>query len=926
MFAEVAGVSFSEVNVGGYTDEATLLFGNFNATDGATSWAGGPGDASFASSDGDVWINTLSYTPPTETPLHGSLDALMMMQLIGESLGLSRPGLYTDAGPISYATHADFVQDSAQFTVMSPFGAEETGASALRPDTLGLHDIQTLQQIYGVNLTTRTGADTYGFGTTAGPIYDFDLNLDPMLTIWDAGGIDTLDLSRYSAAQTVSLIAGSQSSVGGFTSNLSIAFGTVIEHAIGGRGADAITGNTAANLLRGGGGRDTLFGGHGHDTLEGGAGSDTLYGGAGNDVLRGDSTAGTPPPPFGFGLATLNPATGASLQATGIDLFLQPTFTLELIWRQNSDDDPGPIARFGNLVLHRHADGGGSLEFEDAAVDGFVNDILPTALFDGGLHRLTLSYDDVEGRLAVWLDGARIAERIFVVGTRNLSTNGDVTLSDYASVGDIRMFDQVRSAQEIWDMAWTPLPDPATTGGLLANWRGDGSGSLINHLPSLPVLTAVGAVGAATASFEAVGAGNLMVGGAGDDIYHVFNPLDVVLEAPGDGLDHIIASVSFALAADQSVEWMTAAAGSGGIALTGNALANRFISNAAYADTLTGGAGNDTFAVYHAGDRVIEAAGGGTDRIDAYANHVLFANSSVEFIYAMGSAGRSLTGNALANRFISNAAYADTLTGGAGNDTFAVYHAGDRVIEAAGGGTDRIDAYANHVLFANSSVEFIYAMGSAGRSLTGNALANRFISNAAYADTLTGGAGNDTYHLHNAGDRVIERASGGTDVIYSSVHYTLANAVSVEELRASNSVGLRLTGNALNQQIHGGKGRDTLEGGGGQDRLFGGADKQADRFVFRSLSDSATGAGRDLIYQFQSGIDQIDLRAMDANTTRSGNQAFVFSADGPKAFGLWLVTSSSGVLVRIDATGDARADSEIWISGVTRAVQGDFLL
>jgi Ca2+-binding RTX toxin-like protein len=400
-------------------------------------------------------------------------------------------------------------------------------------------------------------------------------------------------------------------------------------------------------------------------------------------------------------------------------------------------------------------------------------------------------------------------------------------------------------------MAWTPLPDPATTGGLLANWRGDGSGSLINHLPSLPVLTAVGAVGAATASFEAVGAGNLMVGGAGDDIYHVFNPLDVVLEAPGDGLDHIIASVSFALAADQSVEWMTAAAGSGGIALTGNALANRFISNAAYADTLTGGAGNDTFAVYHAGDRVIEAAGGGTDRIDAYANHVLFANSSVEFIYAMGSAGRSLTGNALANRFISN---------------------------------------------------------------------------AAYADTLTGGAGNDTYHLHNAGDRVIERASGGTDVIYSSVHYTLANAVSVEELRASNSVGLRLTGNALNQQIHGGKGRDTLEGGGGQDRLFGGADKQADRFVFRSLSDSATGAGRDLIYQFQSGIDQIDLRAMDANTTRSGNQAFVFSADGPKAFGLWLVTSSSGVLVRIDATGDARADSEIWISGVTRAVQGDFLL
>jgi Ca2+-binding RTX toxin-like protein len=99
---------------------------------------------------------------------------------------------------------------------------------------------------------------------------------------------------------------------------------------------------------------------------------------------------------------------------------------------------------------------------------------------------------------------------------------------------------------------------------------------------------------------------------------------------------------------------------------------------------------------------VIEAAGGGTDRIDAYANHALFANSSVEFIYAMGSAGRSLTGNALANRFISNAAHADTLIGGAGNDTYAVHHAGDRVIEATAGGTDRIDAYANHTLRAGS--------------------------------------------------------------------------------------------------------------------------------------------------------------------------------------------------------------------------------
>jgi Ca2+-binding RTX toxin-like protein len=398
-----------------------------------------------------------------------------------------------------------------------------------------------------------------------------------------------------------------------------------------------------------------------------------------------------------------------------------------------------------------------------------------------------------------------------------------------------------------------------------------------------------------------------------------------VIEGAGGGTDRIDAFANHVLATNSEVEFLYAM-GSAGRSLTGNALANRFISNAALADTLTGGAGNDTYAVYHSGDRVIEVAGGGTDRVDAFANHVLAANSAVEFIYAMGSAGRSLTGNALANRFISNAAHADILTGGAGNDTYAVYHSGDRVIEGAGGGTDRIDAFANHVLAANSGVEFIYAMGSAGRSLTGNALVNRFISNAVHADTLTGGAGNDIYHLHNAADRVIEGVGGGTDVIYSSAHYTLASTMFIEELRASTGAGLRLTGNALNQQIHGGTGRDTLEGGGGQDRLFGGADSQSDRFVFRSLSDSAIGAGRDLIYQFRSGIDQIDLRAVDANTTRTGDQAFVFSAEGPKAFGLWLAPTTNGVLVRVDATGDARPDSEIWISGITRAVQGDFLL
>ena len=851
MFAEVAGLTFVEQNPGGQTDQATLLYGNFSAGDGAVSWAGAPGDPGFGQMAGDVFINTHAYTPPSELPTPGSIDALMMMQLIGESLGLAAPGLYTAPGPISHATHADFVQDSQQFTVMSPFGAENTGATALRPDTLGIHDIQALQLIYGANSATRAGHDTYGFGATAGPVYDFDLNLDPMVTIWDGGGTDTLDLSRYSAAQTVSLIAGSHSSVGGFSGNLGIAFGTVIEHAIGGRGADEIIGNTAANHLRGGAGRDTLSGGNGHDTLEGGAGSDTLFGGAGNDLIIGDAPGPAPPPPASFAVVATNPDTSASLGATGIDLFLLPSFTLELIWRQNALDAPGPVARFGNLVLHRHADGSGSVEFEGAEIDSFIGSILPATLFDGTAHRLTLSYDDMEGRLAVWLDGVRVAERLFVPGTRNLLTQGDVELTDHARFGDIRLFDLARSASDIWDMAWAPLPDPATTSGLIYNWRGDGTGALVNHLPSLPPLSPQGPVSTGTISFETASSGNLMAGGSGNDTYHVHHLADAVIEGAGDGLDQVIAATGWVLGAGQSVEILTVAAGSGGIALGGNELANRLVSAATHADTLTGGAGNDTYAVYHSGDRVIEAASGGTDRIDAYANHTLYANSSVEFLYAMGSAGRALTGNALANRFISNAAHADTLTGGAGNDTYSVYHSGDRVIEAASGGHDRI---------------------------------------------------------------------------YSHVHYTLSSTAWIEELRAAVNTGLRLTGNGMNNLIQGGTGRDTLEGGGGFDRLYGGADLQRDSFVFRTIADSAVGTNRDTIYQFLSGIDLIDLRLIDANSTQAGNQAFAFSTDGPRAYGLWTVSSSSGLVLRLDTTGDARADSEIRLFGIHSVQLSDFLL
>ena len=105
--------------------------------------------------------------------------------------------------------------------------------------------------------------------------FDFNVNKFPVITIWDGGLNNTLDLSGWSTPSTINLNPGTFSSANGAVNNIGIAPGTVIETAIGGGGNDTIIGNSSNNTLNGGGGADTLFGGIGADTLIGGAGTDT---------------------------------------------------------------------------------------------------------------------------------------------------------------------------------------------------------------------------------------------------------------------------------------------------------------------------------------------------------------------------------------------------------------------------------------------------------------------------------------------------------------------------------------------------------------------------------------------------------------------------------------------------------------------------
>jgi Ca2+-binding RTX toxin-like protein len=116
--------------------------------------------------------------------------------------------------------------------------------------------------------------------------------------------------------------------------------------------------------------------------------------------------------------------------------------------------------------------------------------------------------------------------------------------------------------------------------------------------------------------------------------------------------------------------------------------------------------------------------------------------------------------------------------------------------------------------------------------------------------------------------------NGGTFIFAGSPSGSFELA-STQDINASDLIGLTggaylvgdeqtntLVGAAFSETIVGGEGNDVIMGGGAADALFGGGG--ADTFKFTTKSDSVPGAP-DIIHDFQSGADKIDLTALHTN-------------------------------------------------------------
>ncbi len=109
--------------------------------------------------------------------------------------------------------------------------------------------------------------------------------------------------------------------------------------------------------------------------------------------------------------------------------------------------------------------------------------------------------------------------------------------------------------------------------------------------------------------------GNTLVGGSGNDTFHIFHSNDTIVVAPGTPNETVLTSASYTLPAN--VQNLTGE-GTADLKLVGNAMDNVITGNTG-SDTMTGGAGADTF-VFQKHEKILTITDfkqhGDHDRID----------------------------------------------------------------------------------------------------------------------------------------------------------------------------------------------------------------------------------------------------------------------------------------------------------------------
>ena len=662
-----------------------------------------------------------------------------------------------------------------------------------------------------------------------------------------------------------------------------------------GNGDLNVLGDSAGNRITGTSGANMLDGGAGNDALDGRGGDDLLKGGAGNDTFYVDSQGDVVVEAANGGYDELLSTTSYTLQA-GVHverLYLTGLGSLNLTGNELANSLAG---NGGNNVL----DGGGGA---DQMTGGAGNDTFHVDNVKDAVSEYSgQGSDTVIASVSYTLGSSAYVEFLVLSGTANTNGTGNNIANTITGNTGNNILDGGGGADTMIGGKGDDTYYVQSTGDTVIETKDQGTDLVYSSVNFTLGASSYVERLTLTGSADIKGTGNnldniltgnagnnVLTGGKGHDTYYVQNTGDTVVEAKDQGTDLVYSTASFTLGASSYVENLTLT-GSAAINGKGNNLANVITGNAGDNildggkgdDTLAGGAGDDTYYVDSAGDVVTEKAGEGTDLIVASASFVIGGASYVENLTLTGSANLNGTGNNLANVITGNAgnnlldggkgddtliggAGIDTLRGGAGDDTYHIDSLEDLIVEASGGGQDRILASISYTLIAGSYVENLTLAGSADINGTGDDLANVITGNAGNnvlsggggadtliggggSDTLKGGAGDDTYVIVSGSEVITEKAGEGTDLIVASVSFTMTSGSGVENLTLTGSENINGKGDDLANVITGNAGANILNGGKGADTLIGGAGD--DTYYIDSASDVVrenSGEGTDLV-------------------------------------------------------------------------------
>jgi len=603
------------------------------------------------------------------------------------------------------------------------------------------------------------------------------------------------------------VIAGTGSVYEAVLSSVSYTLGTGIKDLTLTADGLAGTGNSLANTLTTGGANDTLAGGLGNDTY-------VLGANAGTTVIENASE----------GTDTVQVGASYTLGANIENLTLTAA---------------GLIGT-GNALNNVLTAGGAN----DTLVGGLGNDTYVIGTNTGvvAVENGGEGTDTIQVAVSFTLGGN--IENLTLTGTANIDGTGDSGNNLITGNSGNNVLDGGTGADTLVGGTGSDTYIVDNVGDVVTENAGEGIDTVLSSvnftlssaLENL-TLTAAGLTGTGNSLANVITANadnDTLVGGGGNDTYVITAGVSGTVITDSSGTDTVQSAVTYTL--DLNLENLTLT-GASAIDGTGNNLANSITGNAAAnvldggagADTMTGGLGDDTYVVDNVGDLVVEGAAAGTDTIRASINYSLNSNLENLTLTAIGLIG---TGNSLANVMTANANN-DTLTGGLGDDTYVIAAGvtGTVINESAGQGTDTVQSAANYTLGSNLenitlTAAFIFGVGNSG--------ANILTANASN-DTLSGGAGNDTYVIAAGvtGTVINENAGEGTDTVQSAVTYTLG--ANLENLVLTGAVAIDGTGNSLNNVLTGNSAANTLDGGTGADTMIGGAGN--DTYIIDSASD-----------------------------------------------------------------------------------------